>query len=159
MGKAWKPTDARKCAFIRCVMTRRVSPIAATTCCWREEEEGAQRMRLCRANSLPGTVLYPDSITDTGAEATAPLRARRHTWHAPSPPPAPHWQGGVCWGAIFKSLLCIRDVCFAAGGLQPVLPSHVTHISAEGEHGLKKTRNLDGSSNTPSAILFFLSLF
>ena len=40
-----------------------------------EEEEGGgvQRVRLYRR--IPGTVSYPDTTTDTGAEATAPSRA------------------------------------------------------------------------------------
>lgn len=64
-------------------------------------------------------------------------------------------------GAPFsKACFCLRGVCFAAGGLQPVLPSHVTHLSDEGEHGLKKTKEC--GRNLHHAIYYsfhFLCLF
>lgn len=83
----------------------------------KKEEEGGSTYAAVPGEQPTGDgFLYPDSITDKGAEATAPLRATRHTWHAPlSPPPRSTLRGdgrgggrgggGVCWGAIFKSLL------------------------------------------------------
>lgn len=70
-------------------------------------------------------------------EAAAGSRAARRTWDAfllLPPPPAPRWQGGICWGAIFKSLsLCMRCVW-----LQSVPPSHVTEPCVLEERGAEK---------------------
>lgn len=84
-GKAWRAS--RSALFIRCVMTQRVHLMVVAyrrAVDEKEEEEegekegegrrrGVQRVRLYRR--IPGTVSYPDTTTDTGAEATAPSRA------------------------------------------------------------------------------------
>lgn len=98
----------------------------------RRGGRGAQRVRLYRR--IPGTVSHPDTTTDTGAEATAPLLARRRTWHA-SPRPSPLAPTSstltgrrLLQGAIFKSLLLhMRFILLQEGCSRPAVSCY-THI-------------------------------
>lgn len=164
MGNLGEPRKPKKCAFIRCVMTLRIPPMAVSTCCWREGEgEGHGGGSTCEATpASTGDGFISRSYNRHGSRGCSPIA--RNTTHmarplCPSLPPPPRWQGGVCHTAPFsKSLLCIWDL-FCCRRAAAVLPSHVTHISAQEEHGLKrkKTGKLDQTSTCHRS--FFLKLF
>lgn len=99
------------------------------------EEHGGHLCRIKTADGFISTFRNRRGCRGYSSVARNTTHMGRLPSNAPPQPPAPRWQGGICWGAIFKSLsLCMRCIW-----LQSVLPSHVTQPYALEEHGPTET--------------------
>lgn len=120
MGVLGAPRKPYEFAFIRCVMTRNVSPMVVPTCCWREVEGRGSTSEATPANTEDGFIFrYYNRHGGRGYIPNA-----RNTTHMARPlgpplPPPPHWQGGVGRSAPFSKAFFAYEIYFAAGGLQP----------------------------------------